>query len=196
VKVACIRDGKFFESLERDADALSNFNPDSMRRLIHRSAELHVVHIAESGDPFEFGAARPLDFGHWAAHKLEQLSDFRLRHGEAVAIGIALDVVYACRMGYLDPREAQRVLQLLEKLGFELYAPELVRTDGRQQLCMLEGLEEFREHLGGRLTITLLHAIGMGFETHEMNSPTIKDAILELQARQIGSSNARLAVGA
>jgi 3-dehydroquinate synthase len=196
VKVACIRDGKFFESLERDADALSNFNPDSMRRLIHRSAELHVVHIAESGDPFEFGAARPLDFGHWAAHKLEQLSDFRLRHGEAVAIGIALDVVYACRMGYLDPREAQRVLQLLEKLGFELYAPELVRTDGRQQLCMLEGLEEFREHLGGRLTITLLHAIGAGFETHEMNSPTIKDAILELQARQISSSNTRLAVGA
>jgi 3-dehydroquinate synthase len=196
VKVACIRDGKFFESLERDADALSKFNPDSMRRLIHRSAELHVVHIAESGDPFEFGAARPLDFGHWAAHKLEQLSDFRLRHGEAVAIGIALDVVYACRMGYLDPREAKRVLQLLEKLGFELYAPELVRTDGRQQLCMLEGLEEFREHLGGRLTITLLHAIGAGFETHEMNSPTIKDAILELQARQIGSSNTRLAVGA
>src|SRR6185503_9272870 len=93
VKVALIRDKDFFEALERDALALRDFDPTAMRSLIRRCAELHLDHITTSGDPFEFGAARPLDFGHWSAHKLEQLSEFQIRHGEAVAIGIALDVV-------------------------------------------------------------------------------------------------------
>src|SRR5687768_5927715 len=110
VKVALIRDRSFFETIERDADKLRDFDGDSMQRLIHRCAELHVNHIATSGDPFEFGSARPLDFGHWAAHKLEQLSEYQLRHGEAVAIGIALDVVYSRKLGYLDDSSAGRVL--------------------------------------------------------------------------------------
>ena len=98
---------------------LREFEPAAMQRLIFRCAELHLNHIATSGDPFEFGAARPLDFGHWSAHKLEQLSEYRIRHGEAVAIGIALDVVYARRMEFLDATSAERILGLLERLGFE-----------------------------------------------------------------------------
>jgi 3-dehydroquinate synthase len=183
VKVALIRDKGFFETIERDADRLRDFAPDSAERLIYRCAELHVNHIATSGDPFEFGSARPLDFGHWAAHKLEQLSDYQLRHGEAVAIGIALDVIYSRKMGYLDAASADRVLALLERLGFELFANELLNVDSENNLMVLKGLEEFREHLGGRLTITLLKAIGQGFEVHEMNLPKVIEAIYELQER-------------
>src|SRR6185295_1609454 len=146
-------------------------------------AQLHLDHIATSGDPFEFGSSRPLDFGHWAAHKLEQLSDYQLRHGEAVAIGIALDVIYSRKMGYLDAASADRVLVLLEKLGFELFANELLNVDSENNLMVWKGLEEFREHLGGRLTITLLKAIGQGFEVHEMNLPRVVEAIYELQER-------------
>src|SRR5229473_3859961 len=124
-----------------------------MQRLIYRCAELHLDHLATSGDPFEFGSARPLDFGHWSAHKLEQLSEFRLRHGEAVAIGIALDVIYSRRHGYLDGPSAERVLKLLERLGFDLYASELSHVDADNSLIVCSGLEEFREHLGGELTI-------------------------------------------
>ena len=92
VKVALIRDRAFFDWLEASADALRACEGAAMSRMIRRCAELHLDHIATGGDPFEMGSARPLDFGHWAAHKLEQLSRFRLCHGEAVAIGIALDV--------------------------------------------------------------------------------------------------------
>ena len=183
VKVALIRDRNFFETIERDADRLRDFVPDAMQRLIYRCAELHVNHIATSGDPFEFGSARPLDFGHWAAHKLEQLSDYQLRHGEAVAIGIALDVIYSRKMGYLDAVSADRVLSLLEKLGFELFANELLNVDSEDNLMVLKGLEEFREHLGGELTITLLEAIGQGFEVHRMNFPKVIESIYELQER-------------
>ncbi len=183
VKVACIRDAAFFDEIENTAEKLRAFAPDALRRVIHRCAELHAQHIAGSGDPFEFGSARPLDFGHWAAHKLEQLSDYRIRHGEAVAIGIALDVLYARNLGMLSAPDAERVLRLLENLGFELFADELRLTDEQQQLRLLNGLTEFKEHLGGRLTITLLSAIGKGVEVHEMQSPLIMQALRELEQR-------------
>lgn len=183
VKVALIRDQQFFEALERDAADLGDFEPEAMRRLIRRSAELHLQHIATSGDPFEFGAARPLDFGHWSAHKLEQLSEYQIRHGEAVAVGIALDVVYARLMGFLDAASAERALRLLEMLGFELFASELLHVNSQNSLLILDGLEEFREHLGGELTITLLKQIGKGFEVHEMNLPKVIAAIYELKQR-------------
>lgn len=185
VKVACIRDGVFFEALERDAADLARFESAAMESLIERCAELHLNHIATGGDPFELGSARPLDFGHWAAHKLEQLSEFRLRHGEAVAIGIALDVIYSRRMGYLGAPAAERVLRLVEGLGFELFANELLHAGADGQLVVLKGLEEFREHLGGQLTITLLRDIGRGFEVHDVHFPTMLASIRELEQRRL-----------
>ena len=129
------------------------------------------------------GSARPLDFGHWVAHKLEQLSRFDISHGEAVAIGIALDVTYARNIGLLDGLSAGRILNLLERLGFKLFAGELLNTDVTDRLQVLSGLEEFREHLGGELTITLLKEIGHGVEVHEMEQQKIIEAIHELRGR-------------
>ncbi|MDQ8202833.1 3-dehydroquinate synthase [Pelagicoccus sp. SDUM812003] len=181
IKVALIRDRDFFEWIEANAKALAAFDTAAMREIIHRSAQHHVAHIATSGDPFETGSVRPLDFGHWAAHKLEQLSGFRISHGEAVAIGIALDTIYSERMGLLDPHSAQRILDLIRKLGFETYAPELELENDLGQNATLAGLEEFREHLGGELTITLLSAIGKRLEIHEMDTKTILQSISDLR---------------
>ena len=183
VKVAAIRDRDFFETIERDVERLHQFEPAAMEALILRCAELHVNHIATSGDPFEFGSSRPLDFGHWSAHKLEQLSEYKIRHGEAVAIGIALDTLYARRIGLLDAGSAERVLNLLERLGFDLFANELLHSGSSNSLLILEGLEEFREHLGGELTITLLKEIGHGVEVHEVSLPRMIESIRELEQR-------------
>ena len=177
VKVALIRDRDFFESLEADAAQLRDLQTPAVERLIYRCARLHLEHIANSGDPFEFGSARPLDFGHWSAHKLEQISDYRLRHGEAVAVGIALDTVYSGLIGLLDDRSVTRVLRLLTGMGLEIYAPELHHTDSDGERIVLRGLEEFREHLGGKLTITLLKAIGHGVNVHAMKLPRVIEAM-------------------
>jgi 3-dehydroquinate synthase len=183
VKVACIRDAAFFDQIECDAAALAVFAPDAMKRLIRRCAELHVDHIATSGDPFESASARPLDFGHWAAHKLEQLSHFSISHGEAVAIGVALDVIYSRNAGLLNPASAERILTLLERLGFRLFAGELLNADNAELPAFLSGLEEFREHLGGELSVTLLLDIGRSIEVHEMAPERIAAAVAELRAR-------------
>ncbi len=178
VKVGLIRDADFFCEIENMVEALNRFEPAAMQRVIRRCAELHVKQIAESGDPFERGSARPLDFGHWAAHKLEQLSSFRLSHGEAVAIGIALDVVYSREAGYLENADAKRILALMHRLGFPAFATEMLDVD-----ALLIGLDEFREHLGGELTITLLKGIGRGFEVHEISRAGVARAIEGLRER-------------
>ncbi len=157
-----------------------------MRRVIRRCAELHVEHIAKGGDPFEFGSARPLDFGHWSAHKLEQLTDFKISHGAAVAIGIALDVIYSKRMGFLDAQSAERIIHLLEALGFELFAAEMLLPGARREPLLLSGIEEFREHLGGELSLTLLRGIGRAFEAHELNTAQVLESLRELQKRSAG----------
>lgn len=192
VKVACIRDALFFERLEAEAGKLAAFDPEAMRRLIHRSAELHVNHIATAGDPFELGSARPLDFGHWAAHKLEHLSDYRIRHGEAVAIGVALDVLCSRLLGKLAEADAERVLGLLEALGFELFANELLNTDSAGNLLVVRGLDEFRVHLGGELTLTLLEGIGHGVEVHELSRFVVAKAIHLLEQRHARQQPVRL----
>lgn len=183
VKVACIRDAAFFEEIERNADALARFEEVAMQRVIRRSAELHIDHIASGGDPFEFGSARPLDFGHWSAHKLEPLSEFRIRHGEAVAMGMALDVLYSRDAGLLEEGSAERILSVLERLGFELYANELHYADSNHRLVVMAGIEEFREHLGGELTVTLLRAIGQGVEVHAVDRDRMTSALGCLRER-------------
>ena len=156
IKVALIRDADFFLWLEKHVDDLAALKPSVVEQAVQRSAELHVEHIATNGDPFEQGSARPLDFGHWAAHKLEQASDFKVAHGEAVAIGMAVDLLYSVKAGILDAATAERVTALIERVGFKTFAPELLARDARGELTILAGLEEFREHLGGELTVTLV----------------------------------------
>jgi 3-dehydroquinate synthase len=183
VKVALIRDRTFFAWLETNADALAGSSQAHLDHLIKQSAELHMRQIRLGGDPFEAGSARPLDFGHWSAHKLEQLTWNTVNHGEAVAIGIALDTRYSVMAGLLAEGADERVLHLLERLGFELWHPDLKQPDGRGRLSLLQGLVDFREHLGGELTVTLLTDIGCGVEVHEMDERMIGRCIDWLQQR-------------
>jgi 3-dehydroquinate synthase len=179
VKVALIKDARFFAFLEKHACALADRHPEIMEQVVHRSAALHLDHIATGGDPFEFGSSRPLDFGHWSAHRLEALTGYELGHGQAVAIGMALDATYARLAGLLPKTEWQRVLETLTNLGFALFVPEL------EEEGIMAGLEEFREHLGGQLTIMLIWDIGQSLEVHDLDPTLIRAAIDLLRKRAL-----------
>ena len=166
-----IKDADFFDLIEEMVPPLAARDLEAMGRLIHRCAELHVQHICTSGDAFEMGSSRPLDFGHWSAHKLEQLTNYRLRHGEAVAIGLALDVTYSLLQGWISEEDCRRVTDVLAGVGFSLYDPMLASPE------VFHGLREFREHLGGELTIQMLRAIGEGFNVHEIDEALMRRGI-------------------
>jgi 3-dehydroquinate synthase len=177
IKVALIRDAKFFSWLEQNGDALARFEPNALDTLIVRCAKLHMQQIAHGGDPFERGSARPLDYGHWSAHKLETLTRHELRHGEAVAIGVALDARYSVLAGLLSAGEEERVARLLKRVGFKLWHAALDLKDEKGRRRVLAGLADFQEHLGGELTVTLLAAAGKGVEVHEIDADLVDQAI-------------------
>lgn len=176
IKVSLIKNKTFFEWIESSVDRLVSRDPSAMEYLIYECARLHVEHISQ-GDPFEFGSSRPLDFGHWFAHKIEYLSDFTIRHGEAVAIGMALDSIYSSLVGDLEKSECDRILSLLKGLGFSFQHP-IVLEKGKDHLMV--SLEEFREHLGGKLTLLMLEEIGKSKEVYSVDQTVLESAFIRL----------------
>ena len=179
IKVALIRNKNFFIEIENLSEPLSKLDQNALEYVIQRSAEEHVDHISTSGDPYELGSARPLDFGHWVAHKLEQISAFRIGHGEAVAIGMAVDLIYSKRVGIISDDDCNRILSLIKSVGFEVFDDDLTRVESGSSV-ILQGLEEFREHLGGILTITLVPEIGRKIEVNDMDESEVLKSIDEL----------------
>jgi 3-dehydroquinate synthase len=171
VKVSLLKDPDFFDRILSNADSIVA-RGDACWSVIQDSANWHLKHITAGGDPFEMLEARPLDFGHWSAHKLEAMSQFELRHGEAVAIGVAVDTVYSSLVHGLPESQTDRVLQSLERLKLLNDHPTLRRTDE-----LFQGLEEFRQHLGGRLTVTMLSGIGRPIDVHQVDRARMKEAI-------------------
>ena len=186
VKVSLIKDRDFWNFISDRAIDLANRDSEAMEYLIYRCSQLHLNHIASYGDPFEMGSSRPLDFGHWAAHRLEHLTNYRLRHGEAVAIGIALDCTYSYFKGLLPLADWQQIIKTLQQLGFCLYVRELAadldKTDSDHSI--FRGLTEFQEHIGGELAIMLLKGNGWGVEVNSVDISIYQKAILWLQTTE------------
>lgn len=180
IKVALIKDETFFKTIKENAIKLKERNMEAMLKIIYRCAEMHMEHIAKGGDPFESGSSRPLDFGHWSAHKLEQISNYSLRHGEAVAKGIALDLTYASISGFISSELLDEVLAVMEGIGFDLSIPVSGEKEIRE---LLKGIQEFREHLGGELTITLIRGIGQKMDVHEIDMELMKNAVISLNKK-------------
>lgn len=181
IKVSIIRDGSFFEQLEQAAPAICARDISVAEGIIRRSAELHLRQISKGGDPFEFGSARPLDFGHWAAHRLEVISNHELGHGYAVSIGIALDTIYAQKLGLITEQECKRIIKLLRALNLPIYSKWLEARNEQGELLVIKGAEDFREHLGGILNITLPTSIGTAIEVHELDTSKVAESIQELR---------------
>ena len=153
---------------------------EAMQQLVIRCAEMHLEHIRTNGDPFEYGRARPLDFGHWSAHKLELISGFRISHGEAVAAGVLLDSIYAQRKGWITAGELAQIRSGLQRSGFHLWFPEFDLRTPEGERAIFGGLRDFQEHLGGELCVTYPRGIGARFEVHEIDLALMESALQEL----------------
>lgn len=176
VKVALIMNHDFFQQIQSKVKLLVNRDAETMQWLIQECAKTHIQHIAQGGDPFEQGSSRPLDYGHWVAHKLEFISNYEILHGEAVAAGMLVDAQYALLNNWLTLEEYQTIENLLLDLGFPLNYPQyFLEQENISQL--LNGLTEFAQHLGGELTITMLNGIGESFNIHHVEEKLMLRAL-------------------
>jgi 3-dehydroquinate synthase len=183
VKVALVKDAEFFGWIEAHLAALATLEVGVIETCVERSALLHARHIASGGDAFESGSSRPLDFGHWAAHKLESLTGHEVSHAQAVAVGLALDTLYSVRSGLLATEAAERILRVLDALGLATYHPALASKDATGRRRIFGGLDEFRQHLGGQLTVLLLQDLGVGVNVHHLDEALLDGCIEQLRQR-------------
>jgi 3-dehydroquinate synthase len=180
-KVGITKDKSFVTYLNSHTEHLRTRNLPVMEEVIRRCALLHVEHTKGSNDPFEGNSFRPLDFGHWSAHRLESLSRSRLRHGEAVAIGIALDLFCAQQLGLVTDSDRAMVIQAMRDCDLPVWDRLLFEKNTSGELVILKGLQDFREHMGGELTLIMPSGLGQMTEINALPESIIKRAIKELK---------------
>lgn len=167
IKVSLFKDANFFNFLCENGKKISEGNSVLMEDLIYTCAKLHLEHITESQDPFERTSSRPLDFGHWFAHKLESVSNYKILHGEAVAIGIGIDSYYSFKKGLCTESINHQVQQCLKNFNFPLSIKEYqIQLD---KDLIQTALNEFREHIGGTMCIPLLKEPGYCIEVDNID---------------------------
>lgn len=156
IKIAVVCDAHLFTLIERHhADLLTARDTPAVREIVDRSTSAMLRQL--SANPFEEDLRRLPDFGHEFGHALESLSGYRLRHGEAVAIGMALSCCLAARAGLLPDADLRRLLALLRRAGLALFDP----------VCDPDALwrrlhDEVLPHKAGRLHLVVPSRIGAG----------------------------------
>ncbi len=180
-KVAIIKDRLFLEYLVCNAKFLYTRKEDIMETLIIRCVQLHTNHIVSGNDPFENGSSRPLDFGHWSGHYLEAMTGYDLRHGEAVAVGIILDMTIAKNRDLVNKGEYDLVYYGLKDCGFRLWHPFLEKREDSKSLSIYNGLEEFRQHMGGKLSLIMPNHLGSSCQISSISHDEIEQAVSEMK---------------
>jgi 3-dehydroquinate synthase len=124
VKIAAALDARFFRTLERCAHALTRTDTPLLTRIIRTAVGLKAGVVQR--DEREAGLRKALNLGHTIGHAVESASGYRLRHGEAVAIGLILEGRLAVTCGVLSVNDHLRLLRLLEAFGLPTRLPRFV----------------------------------------------------------------------
>ncbi len=153
VKIGAALDRTLFQMLERHALQLSKNDPALLTDVIRRSVELKAAVVAE--DEFEVGVRKTLNLGHTFGHALETALNFRIKHGEAVAIGMVAESAMAVQLGLLEGKHFNRLVELLKTLKLPTRVPLI-----KHKKKFLEALKADKKSSGGGVKFVLLNAIG------------------------------------
>jgi 3-dehydroquinate synthase len=123
IKAAVLADADFFEFLEDYVSTLMRRRLDVLLAAVEGAARIKLEIVAE--DLLDRTGRRALlNLGHTLGHALESVSEFDLRHGEAVAIGMVLATRLAVKLGHCEPSVLKRLISLLEYAGLPTTVPE------------------------------------------------------------------------
>lgn len=170
VKHAAIADAGMFELLEQRAQDVLSLEPDCLQRLVYDSVRIKAEIVNQ--DELEKGQRRKLNFGHTFGHALEKVQG--LPHGQAVSLGMALAARLSVRQGLLSEDKADRLLDLLQRLGL----PMRIQGDPR---TLLDALGKDKKRQGELIHFVLLQDIGQALVL-PLQLEEVRGALLELAA--------------
>ncbi|MCD6139157.1 MAG: 3-dehydroquinate synthase [Deltaproteobacteria bacterium] len=174
IKYGIISDEEMFKLLEREHDAIVDQQPALMKNIVKRSCKIKAG-IVEM-DEREQGLRRILNFGHTLGHALEAASDYRLSHGEGVAIGMVGAAGISHKLDYLDQASYKRILNLIRQYGLPTQVPGDLETKK-----IVGFLASDKKVMDSKLHYVLVKKIGAPFVTDAVGVDVITDVIEELR---------------
>ncbi|CAA0083241.1 3-dehydroquinate synthase [BD1-7 clade bacterium] len=151
VKVALAYDREFFQWIEAHAQRFQTSSDGGLHALINRAAQINICQRDASSEPDAFCSGAGL--GLWAANKLEAMNR-DMRYGEALALGLSIDAAYAMSAGFLQKQKLERILTLLETLGFDCWHASASQRTADGQWVLYGGVEEYtRCHADERVPV-------------------------------------------
>lgn len=170
IKVGLILDRRFVDLLGRSVGRIRTRNMSVVSGVIARSCALKGKLV--SADERDAGDRMLLNFGHTIGHAVEHASGYRVPHGAAVAIGMAVEAQISFDMGMIDRRDLDRIRELLRSYGLPAMIPgNLTRS------ALLRALRFDKKRADGVVRFSLLSAIGRGVHGVEVPRPLLEEAL-------------------
>jgi 3-dehydroquinate synthase len=179
VKAGMIADEELFDHLETEAPRLAALDGGAIAAPLARAVGVKVSIVTQ--DEKEDGIRVALNFGHTIGHALEKLSGWALRHGEAIAIGMAAEALVAVEAGMLEEASARRLARLLAVLGLPISLPA-----GTAPSAILEAATTDKKTRGGRLRLALPGAVGAMARTESGYAASVPEAAVLACLRAMG----------
>ena len=169
IKSAAIRDSDFFAFLEENIDRVKSLDENVLEEIVFHSVKIKVGVVEK--DERDLGLRGILNYGHTIGHAIESVSDFRVRHGGAVATGMLAAAEISSRMGLLDQNGLLRLENLIGKAGLPTGMPGLKLDE------IIQAMQHDKKVLRGKIRFVLLESIGSAFITDEVNLSLVEQVL-------------------
>jgi 3-dehydroquinate synthase len=172
IKLAAIKDKGLFEFLEKNMEPAMALRAAILEEIVVRNAA-HKAEIVGK-DEKESGQRIILNYGHTIGHAIEAVSNFKIKHGQAVAMGMIEENRIACRIGLLHEEEAGRIAAVIKLAGLPTKMPNLSREDKEK---LLEAVKHDKKVLNDRVRFILLKAIGSAVVSDKVEPEIIGEVL-------------------
>ena len=171
IKHGVILDGEFLSYLEENLDKIKSLDDQVLERVVSRSAEIKAGVVEK--DELDLGLRNILNYGHTVGHAIESVSELKVWHGEAVAIGMIVEARISNKLGILGKNEVIRLKDLIARAGLPTEIP------GLQLEGLIQAMKHDKKILQGQLRFVLPKSIGEVFITDEVSPSLIEQALVE-----------------
>ncbi|MFC1965398.1 3-dehydroquinate synthase [Chloroflexota bacterium] len=171
IKYGVIQDKEFFTYLEENINQIKSLDGEALETIVFRSAKIKAAVVEK--DERDFGLRNILNYGHTVGHAIESVSDFKVRHGEAVAIGMLAAARISNKLGMLDKSEVIRLKDIIARASLPIEIPRLELEK------LIQAMSHDKKILQGKIRFVLPKSIGEVFITDEVSPSVIENGLVE-----------------
>jgi 3-dehydroquinate synthase len=171
IKYGVIRDEGLFRYIEENLDKIKSLDSGALEEIVLRSAEIKAEVVEK--DEKDLGLRAILNYGHTVGHAIESVSDFKVEHGTAVALGMLAAAKISCKMGILGNKDLLRLQSLIQRVGLPTTMPKLTIGD------IIQAITHDKKVLRGKVRFILPQSLGKVFIADEVSLSLVEKTLVD-----------------